>query len=89
MIILKLNNRDYLFVPVPEEAYDISLGFSVMCWGIAGKADFVQLPFTEKIYVLITTTDTITEEQASELGITSNTLAYMGITGRYAIIEKI
>jgi hypothetical protein len=37
----------------------------------------------------IATTDTITEEHAKELGITSNTLAYVGITGRYAIIEKI
>jgi hypothetical protein len=64
---LKINNRDYVFVPVPDGATDISVGFSVMRWGIAGKADFLQLPFTEQIYVLIADTKTITEEQAVEI----------------------
>lgn len=80
---LKLNNRDYVFVPVPDE------------WEATSENIFqaisVIMPVCPQFddFNFIATTDTITEEQAKELGITSNTLAYVGITGRHAIIEKI
>ena len=97
---LKLNKRDYVFVPVPDHAYEFEIrspkidsyfrfnyrtesnvyhGMAFLFKDFGGRAKYpISMNF-------IATTDNI----PTELGITSNTLAYVGITGRHAIIEKI